>query len=71
MLYESALQNIANESYGLAETEFKQIISDYPETETAKNALKQLFELESIYGQDYLDLKTILIAKQICKTIMH
>jgi len=57
ILYESALQNIANESYGLAETEFKQIISDYPETETAKNALKQLFELESIYGQDYLDLK--------------
>jgi hypothetical protein len=57
MLYESALQNVAYESYGLAETEFKQIISGYPETETAKNALKQLFELESISGQDYLALR--------------
>jgi len=57
LLYDSAMQNMETGNYSLAETEFKQIITDYSETETAKNAVKQLFELEEIAGQDYQSLK--------------
>jgi tetratricopeptide (TPR) repeat protein len=57
VLYESAMLNVETGNYTTADSEFKQIISDYPETETAINTIKQLYELEDIAGQDYQSLK--------------
>lgn len=53
LLYTSAIQNIENGNFATAQSEFKEIISDYPDTETAKNAVKQLFDLEPILNNDY------------------
>ncbi len=53
VLYNSAMQHIENGDYVSAESDFKEIVSNYPDTETAKNAVKQLFELESILDNDY------------------
>ena len=58
IIYESAMLNSEVGDYTTAESEFKEIITDYPETETAKNAVKQLFELERVNGQDYQSLKS-------------
>jgi tetratricopeptide (TPR) repeat protein len=58
VLYESAMQKIESGDYIGAETDLREIISDYPETGTAVNALKQLYELEGVATQDYQALKT-------------
>lgn len=57
ILYSSAMQHIENGEYLTAQSELKEIISDYPETETAKNSVKQLYELENVLNKDYQLLK--------------
>jgi len=57
IIYASAMMHVDSSEYQNAESDFKEIISDYPETETAKDAAKQLFELEGISDNDFQGLK--------------
>ena len=57
LLYNSAKVNIQNKNYTEAESQLKQIVTDYPETEVAKTSLKELYVLEEVADSNYTELK--------------
>jgi outer membrane protein assembly factor BamD (BamD/ComL family) len=57
LLYDSAKVNIQNNNYTEAESQLKQIVTDYPETEVAKTSLKELYVLEELADSNYTVLK--------------
>jgi len=56
-LYLDARENIENENFAVAKADFEQILDEYPETEYAKAAMKELYPLEEITGNNYSNLK--------------
>jgi hypothetical protein len=56
-LYESAEQSIENEAYADAKSDLKELVSNYPETMYAQSALKTLYPLEELTGNNYSSLQ--------------
>ncbi|OQY25755.1 MAG: hypothetical protein B6244_14765, partial [Candidatus Cloacimonetes bacterium 4572_55] len=56
-LYQNAGQAVTDENYATAETLYRQIVSEYPESEEAKASLLHLFHIEKIVDQDFPDLR--------------
>jgi hypothetical protein len=56
-LYLDARENIETENFAVAKADFEQIVDEYPETEYAKAAMKELYPLEELTGNDYISLK--------------
>jgi tetratricopeptide (TPR) repeat protein len=56
-LYLEARENIESEYYSAAKADFEQIVDEYPETEFAKAAMKELYPLEELTGNNYTSLK--------------
>jgi len=56
-LYLDARENIETENFTVAKTEFEQILDEYPATEYAKAAMKELYTLEELTGNNYGSLK--------------
>ena len=57
VLYNEAKAAIADSSYTVAESKYKEIISQYPSSKCMQAALKDLFALEEFIGSDYDSLK--------------
>jgi len=57
-MFFTAKDKIDNEEYTSAKTDLQSLITLYPTSEYAQAALKELFSLEEIYSEDYVDLKT-------------
>jgi hypothetical protein len=53
LLYQSGLENFANEDYTTAETTFTQLITNYPESEFAIAAMHELFALKQFTDQNF------------------
>jgi hypothetical protein len=56
-LYLDARERIEAEDYAVAKADFEQILDEYPETEFANAAMKELFPLEELTGNNYNSLK--------------
>jgi len=56
-LYLDARENIETENFAAAQTYFEQIVNDYPESEYAKAAMKELYPLEALTVNNYAALK--------------
>ncbi|MDZ7743682.1 MAG: C25 family cysteine peptidase [Bacteroidota bacterium] len=56
--YDSAVQFIVSQDYLTAETLFKEIVVDSPDSKYAKASIKQLFSLKELYDNDYESLKS-------------
>ncbi len=57
-MYNNAKDNIVQEDYSAAKTEFQQIILQYPSTKFAQASLKELLVLEKLVGDDYSNLRS-------------
>ena len=57
LLYQQAVAHFGSSEYRQAQYEFRQIITNYPETQFALSALKQLFRIEQFVDDNYLSLK--------------
>ena len=57
-LYDSACSEITSGNYSIAESLFKQIISDYPQSLEASSSVKSLYSLENLTDSNYADLKS-------------
>ncbi len=55
--YEEGIAKITDEDYESAKQDMKDIVSDYPDTKTAEDALQWLMYLEKFSGQDYAGLR--------------
>lgn len=56
-LYDSACSEISAGNYSIAESIFRQIISNYPQSIQASSSVKSLFGLENLTDSNYVDLK--------------
>ncbi|MCF8303026.1 MAG: T9SS type A sorting domain-containing protein [Bacteroidales bacterium] len=56
-LFAEALSLFEQSNYTQAKTKFLQVVSEYPTTLYAQEALKELFRLEQFVGDDYTSLK--------------
>ncbi len=56
-LFSSAEYNMTLTNYLLAETQYKQVVSDYPRTRYARTSAIKLISLEGLTGGDYTDLQ--------------
>jgi hypothetical protein len=56
-LYLAASENIETEEYAEAKEGLEQIVDEYPETEYAKAAMKELYAIEEYTGDNYSALK--------------
>jgi hypothetical protein len=61
-LYLEARVDIENEDFIEAKSGFGQIVSEFPESEYAKAALKELYPLEELTGNNYIALKAYYFA---------
>jgi tetratricopeptide (TPR) repeat protein len=57
-LYQSALQNSREGDYETAESLYKQVVDEYPQSLYSELSLKQLLPLEKYYEQNYPALKS-------------
>jgi len=60
ILYEEGISEIADSVYESAKLTMKEIVVDYPETETAISALQWLMYLEKFSGHDYVSLRAYI-----------
>jgi len=60
ILYEEGVVQITDGEYESAKLTMKEIVSDYPETETAISALQWLLYLEKFSGHDYAGLRAYI-----------
>ena len=58
LLFESAQLKVENEDYYGAETDYLALVENYPESEYARAAIKELYRLEKETGNDYDALQT-------------
>jgi hypothetical protein len=56
-LYTDARESIESGEYAVAKADFEQIIDEYSETEFAKAAMKEIYSLEELTGNNYSILK--------------
>lgn len=56
-LYLNARESIEVEDYAAAKTDFEQIVDEYPESELAKAAMKELYSIEEYTNNNYTTLK--------------
>jgi len=60
IIYEEGIAKIIDEDYESAKLDMKDIVDNYPETETAEDALQWLMYLEKFSGQDYATLRSYI-----------
>jgi len=59
-LFYQAQQDLADSNYASAKGKFKQIITEYPESNYLKPSVKELVALEEIYNNNFASLKAYL-----------
>ncbi len=59
-LYKEARENFEENNFTTAESKFKSIIEDYPQTAYAEDAIKSLFALKKTVNMDFEQLQTYL-----------
>lgn len=63
VLYQTGIDQIATGNYAIAKITFQEVVNLYPKTEQASNALKDIFNLESLTNNDFASLKTYYLSE--------
>lgn len=63
ILYQGGIEEIEENNYSGAISAFMELIEEYPESEQANNAMKDIFNIEPLTDNDYLSLKTYYLTE--------